>query len=146
LEDAEHREDRPQEGIYRIGLRDLLSAQRLRQIYGGGADYYWSDEWSPEFFVAQAKAGFISISYETGQEELGQVLMPQIHTANAVLDWEDLHLSKSTRRWMRSERFREAGYQLSIDHPLGEVVEGIACYQWELWTGKVPYLGERWGM
>ncbi len=142
MEDTEYREEAPQESIHRIGLRDLLSGERLQQIYGGEADYYWSDEWTPEFFVAQAKAGFISISYETEKEGLGQVLLPQIHSANAVLDWGDLHLSKSTRRWMRSDRFRRADYRLSLDHSLDAVLEGIArCHGENNWLdGRYPGL------
>ena len=144
LEDVEHSEETPQESIHRIGLRDLLSGQRLRQIYAGRRIIIGVTSGLPEFFVAQAKAGLISISYETGKEDLGQVLLPQIHSANAVLDWGDLHLSKSTRRWMRSDGFREAGYRLSVDHSLGEVLEGIArCHGEANWMdGRYPALLE----
>lgn len=135
---GERDERRP---IERLGLIDLMSPDRLAAIYASGRDYYWSDEWTPEFFVAQARAAFISIAVET-ETALGQVLLPQIHLANAVLDWKDLYLSRSTRRWMRSAACVGGGYELEVGGELDEVIAGIArCHGEDNWlAGRYPAL------
>lgn len=138
----EQPEEPRQQPIERLGLMEILYLPRLEQIYQDPNDYYWSNEWTAEFFVAQAKAGFISISYDTEIEGIGQVLLPQMHVANALLDWDDLHVSRSTRRWMRSAAFHEAGYELKVDYSLDDIIAGIdRCHGEENWlSGRYPDL------
>ena len=142
MESTDYEEAASPEPVIRVRLVDLLSPETLDLIYASPRDHYWSDEWTPEFFVAQARAGFISVSHDSGEDLFGQVLLPQIHTANAVLDWGDLHLSRSTRRWMRSEACKEAGYELHFGYALDPIMGGIAgCHGENNWLdGQYPEL------
>jgi Leu/Phe-tRNA-protein transferase len=49
--------------------------------------------------------------------------VPEIQSSYAVLDWRDLHLSRSMRRWMDSEK--RAEYTLRLGHGLDEIIEGV---------------------
>ena len=57
-------------------------------------NYYWSDEWSKEFYIELAKKGFISTSYDT---KGGLVLLPELQYDYAILDFKDLHISKKVK-------------------------------------------------
>ena len=103
---------------------ELGDFERRRLLYGSDETHYWTNDWSPDFYRLQARAGFISIAIE--HEKLGPVLVPEIQSAYAVLDWPDLHLSRSMRRWMRSERCAQADYVLQMGHDLSEILAGVA--------------------
>lgn len=121
--------------IEEITLDDVAHPERLESIHAGPFDFYWTSDWSPEFYVELAKAGFISVAHEFGVMHL---LLPQIQSAYAVLDWENLHVSRSTRRWMRSSACIEQDYELSVGHDLFAVIEGIEnCHGENNWmTGQ----------
>ena len=108
--------------IQEITFDDLTNPERLEHIYEAELDFYWSSDWSPEFYIELAKAGFISVAHDFGGMHL---LLPQIQSAYAVLDWENLHASRSTRRWMRSAACLDQGYELSVGHDLFAVLDGI---------------------
>ena len=108
----------------RIGLEDFLLPGRLEEIYADERELYWTVDWSAEFWIAQASAGFIATSvtldFEDGQLQL---LLPQIQEAYALLDWGDLHVSRSMRRWMAREADR---FELRVGIDFRDVLEGIA--------------------
>ncbi len=54
------------------------------------------------------------------------MLVPEIQSSYAVLDWAQLHVSRSMRRWMRAGTRTQADYVLRMDHDLGEILEGVA--------------------
>jgi len=87
--------------------------------------FYWSNDWDPDFYIALAHAGFISISH--GNTEYGTLLLPELQKRYAVLDWENLHLSGQIQKLMRSDRFEEEEIELRIvpDHErvLGRVLD-----------------------
>jgi len=58
-------------------------------------DYYWTTDWSEEFYIELAKSGFISTTYDTKE---GLVLLPELQLDYAILDFENLHVSKKVKR------------------------------------------------
>ncbi len=87
--------------------------------------YYWSDDWSEEFYIDLAKAGFICTSHDAKE---GLVLLPELQYDYAVLDFENLHISKKVKKLMSENR-----YKLSINSRFNEVVEKFSeqhKYNW----------------
>jgi hypothetical protein len=61
-------------------------------------DYYWSDDFSPEFYAAQARAGFMAVTeMYRGQE----FLLPELQHHYALLDFADLHVSRKARHILK---------------------------------------------
>ncbi|WP_373072690.1 hypothetical protein [Sulfurimonas sp.] len=65
-------------------------------------NYYWSDDWSEEFYIKLAYSGFISTSLEVNND---LVLLPELQFDYAVLDFEDLHISKKLQKLLNSDRY-----------------------------------------
>ena len=63
-------------------------------------NYYWSDEFNDEFYIALAKAGFISTSH---QEKDKLVLLPEIQHEYGVLDFKDVHISKKVKKLLHNK-------------------------------------------
>ena len=80
-------------------------------------NYYWSDDFSAEYYVAQARAGFIAV---TEQFEGRELLIPEIQYSYALLDFEELHVSRKVRRLLAQK-----GLTIEISQDLDEVFEGI---------------------
>lgn len=78
-------------------------------------DYYWSDEWSEEFYIELAKAGFISTSHDT---KAGLVLLPELQNDYAILDFENLHISNKVKKLLARNR-----YELSFNKRFNEVIK-----------------------
>jgi len=106
--------------IYKITLDALQDKRYLqKQIYlDFEHEYYWSDDFSPEFYIAQAKAGFIAIAEEINEQEL---LLPEIQRSYAVLYYDNLHISKKVAKIIKQNRAK-----LFITTKLDEVAEAIA--------------------
>jgi len=81
--------------------------------------YYWSNDWSPEFYFEAAYAGCISITHK--YSELQYLLLPEIQTEYAVLDWHNLHISRKVERLIRTSR-----YTLKITDNIREAQRKIA--------------------
>lgn len=125
----------------RITPQDLESPERLAAIFEAPDTYYWTDDWSADFYVRLAKLGFINITTEvpmlTEDRVLtfAEVLAPEMQSAYAVLDFENLRVSRSMRRWMRSDACRRLDLQLRIPVSLDAVVAGISkSYGGENWV------------
>lgn len=87
--------------------------------------YYWSDDWSQEFYIELAKAGFISTTYDTKD---GLVLLPELQYDYAILDFENLHISKKVKKLINLNN-----YELCINSRLEEVLEKLSDqhkYNW----------------
>jgi hypothetical protein len=104
---------------------DDLRDDRLRElVYPNLAQtYYWSSDWDPDFYVALARAGFISISHR--DPRLGPVLLPELQAGYAVLDWENLHVTSRVRRLRSSERLAAEGIELRIVEGCERVLERV---------------------
>jgi len=82
-----------------LSLKDLQDPQIMDWIHQNQElDYYWSDDWSTEFYTHCAYQGFIAVS-------TGGYLVPEMQKAYALLDWENLHISSHVRKLIRKNRF-----------------------------------------
>jgi Leu/Phe-tRNA-protein transferase len=106
-------------GIHHLTYEDLMEEQTLHEhIYTDMLkNYYWSDDFSAQYYIAQAKASFIAVTDYYEEEEL---LLPEIQFSYALLDFDDLHISTKVKKLLRKENL-----QLEITHNLDEVWEGI---------------------
>ena len=130
----------------RIGLDDFRSPERLAEIYASERELYWTSDWSPEFYIAQAKAGFIATSIDLGFPDSFRILLPEIQHAYAILDWVDLHASRSMRRRMGSGRCLEREFRLKVGIDFRDVLEGIDRSHPENWmAGRYHALLEELG-
>lgn len=104
-------------------VRDLIEER-------GDITHLWSDDWSPEFYRAQAELGMIAVSARgpapasdaASDSAPAHVILPELQEAYAVLDWSDLHLDRSVRRILRSGRAEEEPLELHIDTDPGPVL------------------------
>ena len=104
-------------------LQDKLSFEHICRDLENS--YYWSDDWSQEFYIELSQAGFISTTYDTKE---GLVLLPELQFDYAVLDFKDLHISKKVKKLISKN-----SYTLSINSRFDEVLEKISTqhkYNW----------------
>ena len=114
--------------IYEISLEDVLDEEiLLHEIYADlNHDYYWSDDFSPQFYITLAKLGFITVAMED-EEKL--ILLPQIQTHYALLEHKDLHISHHVKKLLQ---FPDK-YSLTINQHFSEVIEGIKQSYEDCW-------------
>ena len=87
--------------------------------------YYWSDDWSEEFYIELSKAGFISTTHETKD---GLVLLPELQNDYAILDFENLHISQKVKKLMS-----EKNYKFSVNSRFNEVIEKFSTHHKYNW-------------
>lgn len=118
--------------IYQISSTVLGWKWFVEIVQAGTASLFWSREWSPQFYVKLAKLGFITTAYEL--EDPGSdspppaivpILLPEIQKEYAVLDWQERHIGRTLRRWMKSQLCQRASYRLVVGCDLAEIVRGI---------------------
>ena len=88
-------------------------------------NYYWSDDFSAENYVALARAGFISVTENYMGEEF---LIPEIQYKYALLDFENLHISKKVKKLLKERTFI-----LELSSELDEVYEAINALHKSSW-------------
>ncbi|MCK5855561.1 MAG: hypothetical protein KAG56_10095 [Sulfurovaceae bacterium] len=89
-----------------------------KEIYSNGyKNYYWSDDFSATYYIAQAKAGFIAVTEQYEGEEL---LIPEIQYSYALLDFKNLHIGKKVKRLIEQKKLK-----IEVSQNLDEVYEGI---------------------
>lgn len=112
--------DTIQLGIHHLPYHAVTDQALLRQkIYPDMyKNYYWSDDFSAEYYIAQAKAGFIAVTDFFEEKEL---LLPEIQFSYALLDFKDLHISKKVQKL-----FRQRPLKLHISQNPDAVVQAIA--------------------
>lgn len=112
--------------IPEITAGDLLSPRLEQEIYPDlEHSLYCSLVWEPEWYVALARAGFISIAWEADGLE---ILLPELQTAYAVLDWNRRRCLRAVRRLLRRGELAAGGYTLQISprpEPVAAVMDGI---------------------
>jgi len=117
-------------GIYPLYYEDIVDPYFLsRMIYPNmRKNYYWSDDFSPEFYIAQAKAGFIAV---TDIFEGKELLLPEIQFSYALLHFDDLHISKKAAKLIRN---RKPELQITTDiKKIDTVIEHIQRYHKQCW-------------
>ena len=123
--------------IYYLSSQDIEDDKILfGHIYQDTThNYYWSDNWSKEFYTKLAYAGFISVSYDTAD---GLVLLPEIQFEYALLDFGNLHVSKKVKKLMA-----KGGYRFSINERFEEILQKLESYHDNNWIkGKYALLLE----
>jgi Leu/Phe-tRNA-protein transferase len=114
-------------GIYPLHYEEMINPLFLwERIYPDmRKNYYWSDDFSPEYYIAQAKAGFIAVTDFFEEKEL---LLPEIQFSYAVLHFEDLHISTKVRRLLKKKKL-----SLKISTDIDTAVEKIRSYHKNCW-------------
>ena len=87
--------------------------------------YFWSDDWSEDFYIELAKAGFICT---TNDSKYGLVLLPELQYEYAILDFKDLHISSKVKKIMHKNN-----YELLVNSKFTQVLEKFSTqhkYNW----------------
>jgi len=113
-----------------ITLEDAVSSETLQKYIYPNLDinYYWSDDFSPQMYIALAKAGFISVTH---QHEDQLLLLPEMQKEYAVLDFENLHVSSNVKKLLNKRK-----YSLSFNTQFNDVIKLIQeAYDpcWIIW-------------
>ena len=90
------------------------------------SNYYWSNNFSKEFYIDLAYAGFISITTQDSESNI--LLLPEMQFAYSILDFENLHISKKVKSLMRKGSFR-----FSINQRFYDVLEAIINHHDDNW-------------
>ncbi len=117
----------------------MLHEDILREIFYPNLEetHFWSTDWDPVFYVALARAGFISISQR--HPDLGAVLIAELQDAYAVLDWPNLHVSGHVRKIIRSGRLEDEGIELRIVDDCRRVLKCLLAYHGPRTWLSAPY-------
>ena len=117
-------------GIYNLPYEAVCSKIYLGEhIYPNMyKNYYWSDDFSASYYIAQAKAGFIAVTDTYEEQEL---LLPEIQFSYALLDFEDLHISKKVAKLIDKERL-----EIVIDDNIEEIAERIQSSHQNCWLSQ----------
>lgn len=89
-------------------------------------NYYWSDDFRPEFYQKLAYAGFITTSMPDRDNDL--VLLPEIQFEYAVLDFENLHISKKVKKLLKTNH-----YELRYNTCFPTILDKIEAYHQPSW-------------
>jgi len=90
--------------------------------------YYWSDDFSAEYYMAQARAGFIAVTMEQDDELL---LTPEIQKSYAVLHFKDLHVSRKVKKLLKKKNLK-----IEVAEAFDEVYEAIKNFHSISWLKK----------
>ena len=113
--------------IYSISRSQLQEDFLRENIYPAlRQTRYWSPSWDPDLYIDLARAGFISITLEHPTH--GAVLLAELQSSYAVLDWENLHCSRKLRKLLRSGRLEDEGIELRITDSCMPVLERLLAY------------------
>lgn len=121
-----------QDYLVKLELQNLLDKELMySSIYpNNDIHLYWSDDWSKEFYIESAYAGFISTGYKIDDVE---ILIPEMQKDYAVLDWKQLKISKNVRNTIFSEAFLNNEFYVRFNGSIEEVIKKITTYHKESW-------------
>jgi len=114
-------------GIYPLSYEEVTDPYFLRSVVYPDMrrNYYWSKDFSADFYIAQAKAGFIAVTDRFEGEEL---LIPEMQFSYMLLDFQHLHISRKVRRII-SKR----SPQLIVTENIDPIIERIRRYHRSCW-------------
>lgn len=114
--------------IYYIESIDLENIDYLENsIYSNiNCNYYWSNNWSKEFYIELAYAGFITITTEDDESNL--LLLPEMQFGYSILDFKDLHIPKKVRSLIRKDNFI-----FTVNKNFNENLESIVNHHSDNW-------------
>lgn len=114
--------------IYYIDLEAINDQELVENFIYKNMDlnYYYSNSFEPEFYIKLAQAGFIS----TAMHDVNDIaiLLPEIQFEYALLDFEQLHISKKVKQLLN-----KAQYSFKINHNFSDVVQHINAYHDHSW-------------
>lgn len=121
-----------QEEIYCLTIDDILDPHLMYSYIYPNTEFhlYWSDDWSEDFYIESAYAGFISTCLNVSGSE---ILLPEIQPHYAVLDWNNLIISKKVKRILESNAFISNNYYVRLNGSLGNTVDKISKYHKDSW-------------
>nr|WP_322853521.1 hypothetical protein [Malaciobacter marinus] len=91
-------------------------------------NYYYSDDFSIDFYVKAAYEGFVSISFE--QDNLF-VILPEMQFDYAVLFFDNLHISKKVEKLLRKN-----DYEFKVHENFEKIIDKINEYHGDSWIVK----------
>jgi len=114
--------------IYYLTLEDLKDKNILENyIYANmNENYYWSDDYSVEFYIQAAKCGFITTSM---YYEDKFILLPEIQYEYAVLDFDEIKVPKKVKKLIK-----EQNYTFLINNDFDKVLNNIKNYHKDSWV------------
>ncbi len=89
-------------------------------------NYYISDDFSPQFYIILAKAGFISV-YEVIKNI--EHILPEIQLEYAVLYFDNLHISKKVNKLLKQNE----KYIFKVNNSFEEVLKLLKTYHHDCW-------------
>lgn len=119
--------------VYYLSLEDIKDENILfNYIYANlDSNYYISDDLSAEFYTLQAVSGFIATSISL---ENKFYLVPEMQFEYAILDFENLHISKKVKKLLDKNDFT-----FSINTNISEVIKNIQIYHKSNWLTNEYY-------
>ncbi len=112
--------------IYQLTLENIQNKIYRESISQDmGNDYYWSKDWSEEFYIELAKMGFISTTYDTKE---GLILLPELQAEYGILDFKNLHISKKVQKLLNKNE-----YTLTFNTKLDEVIQQFSLQHRHNW-------------
>ena len=122
-------EPREPVGIYRLPYDALFDPVALAAIYHDMQhNYYWSDDFSPEYYIAQATRGFIAV---TDTFQGNSYMLPEIQFSYAVLHFDNLHISRHVQRILRRDQ-----PELIITEEISPLTRALRRYHPTCWLNK----------
>ncbi|QKF82237.1 hypothetical protein [Halarcobacter ebronensis] len=89
-------------------------------------NYYWSDDFSNEFYIKAAQCGFITTSMYTKDNLF--ILLPEIQYEYAILNFEDIKIDKKVKKILEKKE-----YKFTINESFDEVLNKIQVYHKNSW-------------
>ncbi|RXJ70053.1 hypothetical protein CRV08_00375 [Halarcobacter ebronensis] len=89
-------------------------------------NYYWSDDFSNEFYIKAAQCGFITTSMYTKDNLF--ILLPEIQYEYAILNFEDIKIDKKVKKILEKKE-----YKFTINERFDEVLNKIQGYHKNSW-------------
>lgn len=89
-------------------------------------NYYWSDDFSAQFYIKAAKCGFITTSMYTQNNDF--VLLPEIQFEYAVLNFDEIKINKKIKKLIKEKK-----YIFSVNNRFEEVLYNLKTYHEESW-------------
>ena len=119
--------------VYYLSLEDIKDENILfNYIYANlDSNYYISDDLSAEFYTLQAISGFIATSISL---ENKFYLVPEMQFEYAILDFENLHISKKVKKLLDKNDFT-----FSINTNISEVIKNIQTHHKTNWLTNEYY-------
>jgi len=79
-------------------------------------EFCWSSSFEPEFIGRLMAHGFLTMAQKVGKD--GCALLPKMHRHRCALNFQDTHVSRSTKR-------KASKFELSVDRAFEAVIAGI---------------------